>query len=92
MARGERLRHDAVVDEVKGTPLLGPRSLEVPEDPALSVLLESFHLGFDVATGVLLVGGVPLVNELEAGAVSDVGAVGIGTVVASTNEVTWINN
>jgi len=87
VARSERLGENTIVDEVKGAPLLSPRSLEVPEDPAIGVLLKDFHLCLDVATGVLLVGRVPLVDELEAGAVSDVRATWVSSVVTSADEV-----
>jgi len=88
VARSERLREDAVVDEVKGAPLLSIRSLEVPEDPTVGVLLKDLHLGLDVATSVLLVGGVPRVDKLEAGAISDVRAAWVTSVVTSADEVT----
>lgn len=84
------MREDTSIHQGEEVPLgrAGVLGLEVPENPAVSVLLKNVQLGFDVGTGIGLEGGVPGGQVARGVAASDVARTGVGPVVAGADTVT----
>jgi hypothetical protein len=89
-------RPDAVVEEAEEVPFGGSFGLEVPEDPALDLVLCDVDLGSDVIGGGSLQVLVPLVDGFLGGARANIGGgfvgaigfcLGVGAVVASTDAI-----
>lgn len=85
-------RPDSVVDESEEVPLGTRFGLEVPEDPAVGVLLERVDLSLDVVSCGVLEILVPLIDEVLRRAATDVGravAIGlrVGPVVAGADAI-----
>jgi len=84
LAVGQRLGEDAAVDESESVPFGGTFGLEVPEDPSISVALESLKLGLDEAAHVVLESLRPGLHEVDAVAAAVVGAAGVSAVVTGS--------
>jgi hypothetical protein len=74
-AAGDR-RENTGVNQAEGIPLGCTFSLKVPPKPPLRFLLECRNLGFNVASGIILVRLRPLVDVVLEAAIADEGAAG----------------